>query len=102
MRLVVMYDLPMTDKFLNREYNHFHNFLIKEGFHMIQYSIYNKIFPNNDNVERQISRLEKNCPKKGHVRCFSITESQYSKMKILVGSKTKEELILSDKRLVIL
>ena len=50
MRLIVFFDLPtQTDKDLI-EYRKFRNFLIKNGFIMMQKSVYSKLVLNNNSL----------------------------------------------------
>jgi len=99
MRLIVMYDLPMTTASNIRDYNHFRNLLFKSGFIMIQESVYCKLFLNQDQLRFGEKALKKLMPKKGNVRSIAVTEKQYQKMIIHVGSKTNNEFIMNDRRL---
>jgi CRISPR-associated protein Cas2 len=99
MRLIVMYDLPMTTTSNIRDYNKFRNLLFKEGFIMIQESVYCKLFLNQDQLKYGEKSLKKLMPKKGNIRSIAVTEKQYQNMIIHVGSKTNNELIMNDRRL---
>lgn len=46
MRLLIMFDLPMNTKSEQREYREFRQFLLENGFLMLQYSIYTRICTN--------------------------------------------------------
>ncbi|WP_243831610.1 CRISPR-associated endonuclease Cas2 [Spiroplasma gladiatoris] len=100
MRLMVFYDLPFDSKENVRSYNKFRNNLFKEGFHMMQYSIYSKICYNKESVDFVIKRINKFLPKLGNVRFLIITEKQYQNIKIVVGKKNNNELINDDRRLI--
>ena len=102
MRLLVFYDLPMNSKYYIKEYTNFRKSLLRAGYIMIQYSIYSKLCLNQDSADRAIKRIEKELPKFGNVRLLTITEKQYQKMKIMVGSKTFAEENQNDQRLVII
>ena len=97
MRLLLFYDLPMNSKRNQRVYSNFRKYLIKNGYMIIQYSIYSKIFSNRDSAIKHISVLKNNLPDKGSVRTMLVTEKQYARMQILVGNKSKmEEQITPD------
>lgn len=91
MRLLVFFDLPVVKKEDRREYQKFRNFLINDGYVMIQYSVYSRICNGLDGVNKHMSRLKRNLPSKGSVRYLEITEKQYCSMKFLVGKEKLQE-----------
>lgn len=101
MRLLVMFDLPMDNNIEKKEYRHFRKFLIKNGFLMLQYSIYIRICTNQDMANNYMAKIEKNIPPDGAIRGLIITEKQYEKMKIFLGDKSKNEKLITDKRIII-
>lgn len=100
MRLVVMFDLPMDDKEDKREYTRFRKYLIQNGFLMLQYSVYIRSCLNNDVANQHLKKVKMNIPKDGHVRALIITEKQFEKMKVLLGTRSKQENLLGDKRFI--
>lgn len=101
MRLIVMFDLPTLTVEDMRSYRNFRKFLIKNGFMMMQESVYSKIALNQSMANLITNRVRENKPPKGLVQMFTITEKQFSKMEILVGD-ISEEYITDDRRLIIL
>ena len=96
-RLLLFFDLPMNTKTEKRVYAKFRKYLIQQGYLMIQYSVYCKIFANRDAAIHHISLLRRNIPSQGQIRIMLVTEKQYSKMEIIVGGKSKqEEIVTSD------
>lgn len=95
MRLIVFFDLPVITKADRHAYSTFRKYLIKQGYMMLQYSVYSKIFNNVDAVENHIKVLKKNIPPDGSVRAMMVTEKQYSRILILLGGKTMAEEISS-------
>lgn len=93
MRLIVFFDLPVITKSDRHAYSVFRKYLIKQGYMMMQYSVYCKIFNNMDAIENHIKNLKKHIPKDGSIRAMSVTEKQYSKIVILLGGKTLNEEI---------
>ena len=101
MRVIVMFDLPTLTKDNMRDYRRFRKFLLKNGFIMLQESIYTKLTLNSTNAKLVQDNVRKNKPRDGLVSMLTITEKQYNDMEFLVGSK-KNSVIDSDERLVIL
>ena len=101
MRILVMFDLPVTTAAERKEYTRFRKYLIKSGFLMLQESIYCKMSPNSTVADAVIENVRKNKPEKGLVQVLRVTEKQYAKMEFIVG-EGKSEVLSSDERLVIL
>ena len=95
MRLILFFDLPMTTKQEVKVYTHFRKYLIQNGYLMMQYSVYSKIFPNRDAAVHHVQVLRKNVPSNGQIRIMLVTEKQYSKIEIIVGGKSKQEEIIT-------
>ena len=96
-----MFDLPMENNLEKREYRYFRKFLIQNGFLMLQYSIYIRICTNQDMADNYMAKIERNIPADGSIRGLIITEKQYEKMKIFLGNKSKNEKLITDKRMII-
>ena len=101
MRLIVMFDLPTLNATDMRNYRDFRKFLIKNGFMMMQESVYTKIAINQSMAQLIANKVKDNKPPKGLVQMFIITEKQFSRMEILVG-EVSDEYITDDRRLIIL
>lgn len=101
MRIVVFFDLPVTTSENRKNYIRFRKFLLKNGFMMLQESVYCKLALNGTAANAIISNIHKNKPKEGLVQLLTVTEKQYAKMDIIVGD-VKKEVLDSDERLVIL
>lgn len=91
MRMLVFFDLPVKTKTERRIATQFRNFLLKDGYHMVQFSIYARVCNGNDAVEKHKSRIKSNLPGNGSVRLLVVTEKQYQSIEILVGKKTDTE-----------
>lgn len=102
MRLLLFFDLPMTTKVERKIYAKFRKKLISDGFIMLQFSVYVKIFPNRDALIQYTERLKRSLPSKGSIRIMAVTEKQYGNMQVLVGGKSLQESTISDKSMVIL
>ena len=101
MRIIVMFDLPVTTASERREYTRFRKYLIKNGFLMMQESVYCKLAQNSTAADLIVQNVKKNKPISGLVQTLRITEKQFSRMEYIVGEKTNEVLD-SDERIVIL
>ena len=93
MRLLVFFDLPTHSKKERKEYTKFRKFLLNDGYDMLQFSVYCRICKGQDTAERYMSHLETHLPPKGNIRAMSVTNTQYERMKILIGIDKKEEKI---------
>lgn len=101
MRIIVFFDLPVTTIENRREYSRFRRFLIKNGFLMLQESVYCKMAINQTAVNTILSNIRKNKPSQGLVQVLNVTEKQFEKMEFITGS-FKSDIIDTDERLVIL
>lgn len=99
MRIIVFFDLPVATIKDRREYSRFRRFLIKNGFIMLQESVYCKLAQNQSVVESVSDSIRKNKPPKGVVQTLVITEKQYSRMEFIIGSGNSD-IISSDRRFV--
>ena len=97
MRLILFFDLPVVSKADRRAYATFRKYLIQNGYIMMQYSVYCKIFANREAAVKHVNVLQKNVPQKGQIRLLLVTEKQYAKIEIIVGGKSnQEEVVNSD------
>lgn len=89
MWLFVMFDLPVDTKEARRQYANFRKFLLKQGFTMLQLSVYARYCKSEERTEifrRQI-RLE--LPPDGEVRLLAVTDRQFGKMEVYYGKNRK-------------
>lgn len=100
MRLLVFFDLPTSTKAQRKHYTQFRKFLLKDGYDMLQFSVYCRICKGQDAAERYLLHLETNLPPKGNIRAMIVTNTQYERMKILIGLDKKEEKIGSKQLLL--
>jgi len=100
MWIFVLFDLPTKTKDDRRTAGLFRKFLIQDGYIMIQLSVYARICNGKDRVEKHLKRLEQNLPSKGSIRYFEITDSQYGRMKTLIGKKAETEKFRSKQLLL--
>lgn len=101
MRMLVFFDLPTETGEERRTYAKFRKLLIKNGFLMLQESVYCKLLMNATAEAAVAELLRKNRPPKGIVQMLTITEKQFSKMEYLTG-EFHSEVINSDERMIVL
>ena len=85
MRMIVFFDLPVTTAAERKTATRFRNFLLRDGYYMLQFSVYSRVCNGNDAVQKHSKRLKANLPKNGSVRLLTITEKQYQNMSVLLG-----------------
>lgn len=95
MRLIIFFDLPVVSKADRKAYASFRKYLITNGYLMMQYSVYCKLFANREAAVKHVNLLQRNVPKKGQVRILLVTEKQYSRIEIIVGGKSNQEAIVN-------
>lgn len=101
MRMLVLFDLPTLTMENRRNYYQFRKTLIKNGFIMMQESVYCKMM-TSPSVEQSCRKLiHDHKPSEGIVQILSITEKQFNKMEYVVGEYCSD-VIDSEERLVIL
>ncbi len=101
MRILVFFDLPTLTTANKRDYAQFRKYLIKNGFIMIQESVYTKLALNQTVSDAVVYNVRKNRPPDGLVQVLTLTEKQFQKMETITG-EFKSNIIDSDKRLIIL
>lgn len=97
----MFFDLPVTTPAGRRQYNNFRKFLVKDGFFMMQESVYCKLANNQSSANAIIEQVKKNHPDQGLVQILTVTEKQFSNMEMIVGDK-KTDVVVSSERMVIL
>lgn len=99
MRILVMFDLPTETSEERRDYRKFRKNLIKNGFIMMQESVYVKLVMNQGSADLVVKNIRRFCPGKGLVQILQVTEKQFSKMEFLVG-ESQTEYVDNDERLL--
>ena len=101
MRVIAFFDLPVDTSAHRREYSRFRKYLIKNGFVMMQQSVYVNLAINQNAAKSTCDAVRKNKPSAGIVQLLTITEKQFQKMEFLCGEFT-EDVVMSDERLIVL
>ena len=101
MRMLLFFDLPRDTSAEVTAANRFVRELKKEGFLMLQESVYCKLLLNMSAYEPVRKEIEKIKPEKGNIFLLTITEKQFSSIEIVLGEVAHKEFD-SFERLVVL
>ena len=101
MRVIVFFDLPVQTSADRREYARFRKHLVKNGFIMVQESVYSKLALNMSAAGAIMESVRREKPPQGLVQMLVVTEKQYARMEYVVGERHCE-VIDSDERTVFL
>ena len=91
--LLVMFDLPVDDADARRRYTKFRKELLKDGFLMLQFSVYGRFCPSEEAADVHRKRVRRAIPEFGEVRIIHVTDRQFAKMELIRGKRpaTPEE-----------
>jgi len=89
MWLIAMFDLPTDTPGARKAYTRFRKALVKDGFAMMQYSVYIRHCASRENTAVHSQRVRAVLPPDGEVRIICLTDKQYEKMDVFWGSKRK-------------
>lgn len=101
MRMIVFFDLPTETAEDRRAYRRFRDGLIKNGFIMMQESVYCKLLLNATADQTVRAALRKLRPPGGLVQIMTVTEKQFSKIEYLTG-EFRSDIISTDERMIVL
>lgn len=87
MWLVVFFDLPTAIKSDRKNYATFRKNLMKDGFFMLQFSVYLRHCASKENGEIHIKRIKKYLPPKGQISILRITDKQFEQIESFIGKK---------------
>lgn len=87
MRLLVFFDLPVETAAQRKQYRAFRKHLLKDGFLMLQESVYAKLVTNDGAAGATVLRLRKQRPPEGLVQILKVTEKQFATMEYITGSR---------------
>jgi CRISPR-associated protein Cas2 len=85
-----MFDLPVDTRRARKEYARFRKFLLQDGFRRMQFSVYLRHCPSEENALVHIQRVSAAVPPDGEVRILTITDKQFERMRIFWGKKRRQ------------
>ena len=89
MWLYVFFDLPVTSKSQRRKASLFRRDLLKDGFAMVQFSVYARNCASGESATVHINRIKSVVPEEGLVSIVKITDKQFGEAINLVGRKSQ-------------
>jgi CRISPR-associated protein Cas2 len=89
MWVLTLFDLPVDTKKARQAYADFRKRLLKDGFTMMQFSVYARHCASEENAAVHIQRVERMIPPDGEVRVLTITDKQFERMRIFWGKIRK-------------
>ena len=101
MRIVLFFDLPTLEPKHQKAYRLFLKNLKKNGFYMLQESVYVKMALNQQVVDSTMIRIKEYVPSEGNILVLTITEKQFSSIKVLLG-EVGSDVVTSDERVLII
>ncbi len=101
MRLILFFDLPVQTQLQLSSYRKFVRDIKKEGFAMLQKSVYSKLVDTTTKANATMKKIKKYVPKEGRIDVLTITEKQFSSISILLG-EAQSKILDNDERLVVL
>jgi CRISPR-associated protein Cas2 len=85
MWVVTLFDLPTETRKQRTNYRRFREFLLSEGYFMLQYSVYSRPCATMEIADRHALKIEEKMPPEGQVRVMTLTAIQYARMKCFYG-----------------
>lgn len=87
MWIVAMFDLPTDTKAARKAYASFRKALLKDGFSMMQYSVYIRHCASDANAGVHCERVRRVLPADGEVRLLMVTDKQFGRMQCYWGRR---------------
>lgn len=92
MWLFCFFDLPVKSKEEKKCAARFRKKLLKDGYFMMQFSVYARPCIDFDRLKKHQKRLKTMIPPQGSVRSLAVTDLQFGKMEELINTaKLKKE-----------
>ncbi len=99
MRLILFFDLPVETSKQRRDYRHFVKDLKRNGFYMLQESVYIKLSIDSKAAQASVTKIKRIIPSEGRISVLTITEQQFLKIDNLLGENITS-VINSDERII--
>lgn len=87
---MVAFDLPVKTKKERRAASDFRTFLLKDGYRMMQFSLYVRPCVTFSRQETHVRRLRMHMPLEGRVQVIYITRAQWMRSIMIHGRPAKE------------
>jgi len=80
MWVMALFDLPVVTKTERKRATAFRNFLIDQGFEMVQFSVYARFAPGRERAEAITRKIGAAVPADGKVDVLYFTDKQYEQI----------------------
>jgi len=87
MWLFALFDLPVVSAKDRRNYCRFRKALLKQGFTMLQFSVYARYCGSEDRGKTIIKNVGSCLPPYGQIRLLLVTDHQFGKMEVYTNKK---------------
>ncbi|GBR76725.1 CRISPR-associated protein Cas2 [Candidatus Termititenax persephonae] len=77
---LVCFDLPTNNKKERRNAYRFRRHLLKQGYSMVQQSIYSRSYYNAERAEQFIKDIKVSAPTDGNIQMLTLTEQQWQQI----------------------
>lgn len=91
-----MFDMPVIEKNQRQNYNRFKKFLVQNGYHMFQESVYIKLLRNISNTQKEIVKIESISSLEGNVQVLPMSLLNFKKMTSICGTAFDIEFFSDD------
>ena len=89
--LIVAFDLPVGTKTQRKRATGFRQFLLDDGFQMMQFSVYARACVSFARQETHLGRVKQNLPPEGSVRAIFVTRAQWERSHVIQGAPATEQ-----------
>jgi len=89
MWVIVLFDLPTDTAESVKQYTRFRKCLLKDGFSMMQYSVYMRHCASEENAAVHVKRIKTQLPPDGEIRIIRVTDKQFGKIEVFYGKKRR-------------
>ncbi len=88
--VMVFFDLPVGTPVERKAATNFRKDLVRDGYMMVQFSVYARPCGTADRVETHVRRLKTKIPAKGEVRGLLISDAQWGRMIVMRSRQSVE------------
>lgn len=92
MWLFVFFDLPVTTKQEQKIASDFRKNLLKDGFTMMQFSVYIRHCASHESLAVHKRRIKSMMPSSGKISILAVTDKQYADIETIFGKTAKKEI----------
>lgn len=93
MWVVAVFDLPTHTKIQRKRYAGFRKLLLRNGFSMLQFSVYVRHLPTMHQAQALVKQMGEQTPPQGKCAFLFITDKQYSLIKNFYGPALQQTKI---------